>query len=95
MGITVSDFLKINNPNVFDIRSVQKYNDNHIPNSINVDYSKLISTPDRYMNMENTYYIYCQKGILSNRVVNYLRNMGYNVFEIIGGYESYVLNKNY
>ena len=92
MGITVYDFLKIDNPIVIDIRSVQKYNDNHIPNSVNIDYSKLISNPNKYINKVDTYYVYCQKGILSNRVVNYLRGLGYNVIEIIGGYEGYILS---
>lgn len=92
MGITIQDFLRISNPNVIDIRSVEKYNDNHIPNSINVEYSKLISNPGNYMNKTETYYVYCQKGILSKRVVNLLRSLGYNVFDILGGYESYILN---
>ena len=33
--ILVSDFLKVYNPNVIDIRIPQKFNDNHIPGAKN------------------------------------------------------------
>ena len=92
MGIMISDFLKIPDPKVIDIRPTQKYNDNHIPNSINVEYSKLVGNPEKYINKNDTYYIYCQKGVLSKRTVIFLRSMGYNVIDIIGGYEGYILN---
>ena len=92
-GIDVYELLKIKGANIIDIRSVQKYNDNHIPGSINIEYNKLLGNSDKYIRKDDTYYIYCQKGVMSKRVVNYLRSLGYNVYDVIGGYESYILNK--
>ena len=39
-----------------------------------------------------TYYIYCQRGITSIKLVEFLRRLGYRVYSIIGGYEAYILN---
>lgn len=91
MEIELNDFLKINNPNIIDIRSLEKYNEQHIPNSININYSLLITNPEEYLNKNETYYIYCQKGITSKKVVQMLKVRGYKVISIIGGYEKYIL----
>jgi len=39
------------------------------------------------------YYIYCQKGIKSKTACQILRNLGYKVISIQGGYESWILEK--
>lgn len=92
MGVTVYELLNMKHVNIIDIRPVQKYNDNHIPNSINIEFDKLISDPGKYIKKNEVYYVYCQKGISSRKLVNYLRSLGYNVFDVLGGYESYILN---
>ena len=92
MEITFKELFKLNNPNIIDIRSLEKYNDNHVPGSINVDYNLLISNPDKYLDKSRIYYIYCQRGITSRKVVEFLRRYGYRVYNIIGGYEAYILN---
>lgn len=80
-------------PNIIDIRSLEKYNDNHIPRAININYNELIINPGKYLKKGFNYYIYCQRGITSKKVTEILRLYGYNVFNITGGYESYILNK--
>lgn len=92
MEISARELLKMNNPNIIDIRSTVKYSDNHIPGSINIPYDVLISNPSKYLNKQDTYYIYCQKGITSKTCVNILKALGYNVVGIYGGYEEYILN---
>lgn len=92
MEISVGDFLKINNPNVIDIRTVQKFNDNHIPGSLNINANSLLNNPEKYLNPNLTYYIYCQKGTSSRTLAQVLRVKGYHVFNIIGGYEAWILN---
>lgn len=90
--ITIEDFMHLNNPNVIDIRSIQKYNDNHIPGALNINSTQLLNNPEKYLNRNLIYYIYCQKGTSSKTVVQILRVKGYQVFNIIGGYEAWILN---
>ena len=92
MEISVSDFLKLNNPNVIDIRMPQKFNDNHIPGALNINANSLMNNPEKFLNPNLTYYIYCQKGSTSRTLAQVLRVKGYKVFNIIGGYEAWILN---
>ena len=90
--ISFNELFKIKNPNIIDIRSIEKYNDNHVPGSININYNLLISNPGKYLDKNLTYYIYCQKGITSIKAVNLLRKQGFNVYNVIGGYERWILD---
>ena len=92
MEISIDDFMKLFNPNVIDVRIPQKYNDNHIPGAININANSLLNNPEKYLNSNLTYYIYCQKGTSSKTLAQVLRVKGYQVFNIIGGYEAWILN---
>lgn len=92
--ITVEELLKIVPSSfIIDIRSSQSYNNNHIPGAINIPYEKLIVKPDAYLSFAKTYYIYCQKGISSKKVVSILNRMGYHTFHVEGGYEEWIVKK--
>ena len=93
MEISFDELFKLVNPIIIDIRSLEKYNDNHVPGAVNIDYNLLISNPYKYLDKNLSYYIYCQKGLTSRKVVDLLRRCGYNAFSIIGGYEYYILHK--
>jgi rhodanese-related sulfurtransferase len=91
-NISITDLLRLGNKiNIIDIRSIEKYNDNHIPFAHNVPYENLIAEPSKYLNRYQTYYIYCQKGVKSLDAVRYLTRKGYHVVNVIGGYETYIL----
>ena len=90
--ITVNDFLKLCHPNVIDIRSREKFNDNHIPGALNINANLLLTDPSKYLNLDTVYYIYCQKGISSRTLAQILMMKGYKVYSIIGGYEAWLLN---
>lgn len=92
-SISVSDLKKINNPIIIDIRDNQKYNDNHIMSAKNINYEQLMIYPYKYLSKNNVYYIYCQRGIKSRNLCNILSNNGYNVININGGYEAWILNE--
>lgn len=92
-NISIRDLLKDNKQNIIDIRSVESYNNNHIPNAINIPFEKLISSPNSYLNRNTMYYIYCRSGITSKKACQILLNMGYNVTNISGGYEGWLLMK--
>jgi len=92
-NISIKELIKKKNINIIDIRSVEKYNDNHIDNARNINMISLLKEPSKYLNFNETYYIYCQKGINSIKVCFNLRKMGYKVVNITGGYEAWVVYK--
>ena len=92
-SINVLDLKKLINPNLIDIRSVEKYNSKHILNAINIPLESLLIRPEKYLNKKQKYYIYCQKGIQSRKLCQILLNNGFYVVNVSGGYESWVLNE--
>jgi rhodanese-related sulfurtransferase len=92
-NISVYELKKLKNINIIDIRSKEKYNDNHIPTAINIEQEKLLLEPSKYIEKEKRYYLYCQKGMSSFNVCKILTKLGYKVTNINGGYESYILNE--
>lgn len=92
-SISINDLMPIiNQINIIDIRSVQSYNNNHIPNARNIPLEKLITEPSQYLKKNEQYYIYCQKGLSSESICSILTKLGYNVISIDGGYESWILS---
>ncbi len=91
-SITINDLKKVDPKYIIDIRSIEKYNSNHIPNSINVPYEKLIVYPYKYLNKNQPYYILCQTGEKSLKVCQILIRQGYKAINIKGGYEEWILN---
>lgn len=92
-NISVAEFLKLPNPNVIDLRSIQNYNNHHIPNAKNIPFEKLISKPSLYLSRNETYYLYCTYGKKSISVCRILNNLGYHTVNINGGYESWILEQ--
>ena len=66
-SISITEFNKLNNINIIDIRSIEKYNFNHINEAINIPINNLIVNPEKYLSKSKKYYIYCQKGIQSKK----------------------------
>lgn len=92
-SISIKELLNKNDANIIDIRSIEKYNDNHMENAKNIPMQLLLQNPSKYLNYNDAYYIYCQKGINSKEVCRRLLIKGYKVINIIGGYESWLLEK--
>ena len=91
-SISANNLKSVSNAHIIDIRSKQKYNDKHIINSINIPFEQLLIYPFKYLNKSDKYYIYCQKGNKSKQLCLLLKNQGYNVINIVGGYEAWILN---
>jgi rhodanese-related sulfurtransferase len=91
--ITVDRLKKLGNINLIDIRSIEKYNSNHISGSINIPKILLVKDYYKYLDKNKVYYIYCQRGEQSLKVCRLLTNLGYKVINVIGGYESWILNE--
>ena len=81
------------NKKILDIRDKYEYILSHIPRAINIPYNYLITIPNNYLNIYTTYYIYCDNGIKSRKLCDYLSNLGYKVVDLIGGYKEYLDDK--
>lgn len=92
-SITVDELRNLDYVDIIDIRSEEKYNDNHILNAYNIPYDKLLISPNNYIEKDKVYYIYCQKGITSCKLCRILNSKGYNVININGGYEAWILTE--
>ncbi len=92
-SISVSELKRLGNINLIDIRNVEQYNNNHINNAVNINTNQLLINPDKYLNKGSRYYIYCQKGIQSRKLCQILSNKGFNVVNVQGGYEAWILSE--
>lgn len=92
-SINIKDLINKNISNIIDIRSIESYNNNHIPNAINIPFEKLIVEPNKYLERNKTYYLYCRSGFTSKKACEILIRMGFNTVNINGGYEEWILEK--
>lgn len=92
-SISINQLKDIKDALIIDIRNLEKYNDNHILNALNIPFEQLIINYSKYLNKEKKYYIYCQRGIKSRKICLMLKQLGYNVININGGYEAWILNQ--
>ena len=51
-SIFVYELKKLNNINLIDIRSIEKYNNRHIPGSFNIPLEKLLTGYNKYLDKE-------------------------------------------
>ena len=63
-SISIKELLKKNNINIIDIRSIEKFNDNHINNAKHVPMLLILKEPEKYLKKSQIYYIYYQMEIL-------------------------------
>lgn len=95
MTIDIKDFLEIlkkDHINIIDIRSKYIYDLNHIDKSLNIPYDYLVLNPSKYLNKNDTYYLYCQAGYTSKTISKKLNSLGYKTISVNGGYNSYKIN---
>jgi rhodanese-related sulfurtransferase len=83
----------INNGIIIDIRSPYKFNISNIPNSINISEYELTYNHNQYLNKVDTYYLYCDYGNRSKKLVSYLCSLGYKCVNIEGGFNNYLREK--
>ncbi len=78
------------NFNIIDIRSKKLYLKGHIYNAKNIDMDTLLDLHSKYLNKNETYYIYCTSGYKSKKCCELLEILGYDVVDVIGGYDKYI-----
>ena len=77
---------------IIDIRKSFLYNLGSIPSSKNIPSSYLLMHPEKYLEKNEDYYIYCTQGIESVKVCSELSKKGYHVVNVLGGYHDYITN---
>ena len=92
-SISVYKLKKLSNINIIDIRSIEKYNNRHIEGAINIPLEKMLINFNKYLSKNKRYYIYCQMGVQSRKLCRILKTNGYDVVNVEGGYEAYVLSE--
>ncbi len=94
MKITVDELLKkIGSIYLIDIRDSDSYLKGHIPGAKNIISSELIYHPEKYLDFDKEYYLYCDVGYISEDVCMRLRMKGYHAISIIGGYKNYLFKR--
>lgn len=95
MNITVDELQQhLTDGVIIDLRSIEKYNNHHIPFSINIPYSKLASNFGTLLDKNVIYYLYCEKGLTSSKLCAHLRKYGYQVYNVLGGYEEWIIKND-
>lgn len=67
---------------IIDVSEKYIYEQNHIQGSVNIPYTELLNNYRKYLNKNESYYLYCKSGKLSKRAVIVLSSLGYNVFNL-------------
>lgn len=92
-NIDWEDLINKENIIIIDIRDKNKYIRNHVFGAINIEAFELENYPYKYLKKEEIYYLYCDNGNKSKRVVYNLNTLGYNTVNINGGYYNYLFRK--
>lgn len=90
---TLIEMLKTKPLNIIDIRENYELQNGKIPTAKNINKNLLLTSPESYLEKDKTYYIYCNYGHTSSRLVELLNKKGYHTVNIIGGYNNYLLEK--
>jgi len=90
----LGDVIEKENSKLIDLRDNYVYQLGTIPTAINVPSNFLMMMPEKYLDKNTTYYLFCDYGVKSGKVVHYLEQLGYQVFNITGGYHSYQAAKS-
>jgi len=83
--IFLKKLLTINNPIIFDIREKDEYAKKHIDNSINISFNTIYISYSTIFNKFDTYYIVCEEGYRSKKLVKKLSKLDYNVIYVKKG----------
>lgn len=79
--------------NLIDLRDKYEFLLGHIPGAINIPVNYLFMNPENYLKKEKKYYLYCNYGSMSRKIVMELNQEGYQVIDLLGGYEKYLRKK--
>lgn len=79
----------IGNIQLIDIREPFEFKGGSIQTATNIPMGKLLSSPDKCLLKDKTYYIVCQTGARSRYACKFLEKKGFDVINVVGGVSSY------
>lgn len=88
--INASELKELKGIIVIDVRERYEYQEGHVPGSIHIPLTALISNPEDYLVKNKKYYIMCQTGVRSRQACDILSRLGYQVVQVLGGYSGYM-----
>lgn len=83
------DIMKSEKINLIDIRDSYIYSLGTITGAKNIPLNYLLVNPNDYLDNSSTYYVFCNHGNNSKKLCNFLSRKGYQVINIIDGYQGY------
>jgi len=78
---------------LIDIREPYEYQSGTLRTARNIPMNNLLTSPEKYLIKDKTYYIMCQSGGRSGRTTRALTKQGFTVINVAGGMGSYVGSK--
>lgn len=78
---------------LIDIREPNEYKSGSLKTAKNIPMGNLLTSPEKYLVKDKTYYIMCQSGGRSGIATKELTKQGFNVINVTGGMGSYVGTK--
>lgn len=78
---------------LIDIREPYEYKSGTLKTAKNIPMGNLLTSPEKYLIKDKTYYIMCQSGGRSGRTTKSLTKQGFHVINVSGGMGSYVGTK--
>ena len=85
----LKDILQVRKINMIDLRDNYLYLTKTIPGAVNAPINFLLMMPDKYLNKDEIYYLFCQYEKQSIKACKKLNSLGYKVINIEGGFFEY------
>ena len=81
---------------ILDVRTFEEYSDGHIDQALNIDYFSSTFRDDLVkLGVEKPVLVYCRSGNRSEKSMDIMYELGFKeVKNLIGGYKSWILEKN-
>lgn len=75
---------------IYDVREAEEYEVGRIAGAPHVRYPDLMKAPSKYLKREEPALLLCFNGNRSSEMCHELREQGYDVYFVIGGYEKWI-----
>lgn len=76
---------------LIDVRTQDEFFEGHIPNSVSIDCSTgyFMQKAEAYLDIEQPVYLYCKSGARSMDAALQLKDLGYKVVNLKGGFDEW------
>ncbi len=89
-GLELKKILQTGTAYLIDIREHYMYERGTIGNALNIPFRMLREFPEKYLDKNILYYVFCESGTISLRLANYLNSLGYQIVSVKDGYDGFI-----